>query len=122
MSSCNQTALSLLLTAAPLPEWMQWFAPSFYGCVSLRLYNYMTFYKSIEYFGNNAPLFMNTQVPLNKALCWSSEIWYSTERQSFGLLCKLLFFIIYQFPIGSYIILVCSTWQRRLYSLGVKCC
>lgn len=59
MTSHSRNDLSLLLTAAPLPGWMQWFAPSFYGCVSLCLYNYMTFfYKGIECLGNNVPLIL----------------------------------------------------------------
>lgn len=57
MISHSGSDLSLLLTTAPLPEWMQEFAPSFYGCVTLCLYNSMTFYKGIECLGNNVPSF-----------------------------------------------------------------
>lgn len=57
MISHSQSVLSSLLTTPPLPEWMQEFAPTFYGCVRLCLYNYMTFYKGIECLGNNVPSF-----------------------------------------------------------------
>ena len=47
---------------------------------------------------------MNTQVPFEYNTLLTFRDMIATERLSLGLLCKLLFFIIYQFPGAPYIV------------------
>lgn len=86
----------------------QWFASFFmdksaYNCIIIWL-----FVGAWETYKIICPHLWTLKYPLNKTLCLLLQMWYATGRQSFGPLCKLLLFIIYQLPValcmGKYIL------------------